>query len=202
MIMPVTKVMSTPYINVYDVSNKAATCFNPQLHCQWQLLQLTNDRQQLSTSLAKQHGSTTMWFRYPVVYEGSSKYDASPTSIYYADMNDTSYTFTSFYGVNIQDDAAAPTNMTVLMGGASAMYVSTNNLYVTYPDWDQNVGQYTSIYRVSINGLQLTFEAQGSVPGNTLNQYSMDEYNGNFRIATNWYAVEPKSTTSTSLTRT
>ena len=36
----------------------------------------------------------------------------------------------------------------------------------------------------------MTFEAQGSVPGSTINQYSMDEYNGNFRIATNWYATE------------
>ena len=33
---------------------------------------------------------------------------------------------------------------------------------------------------------QLSFEAQGSVPGYTINQYSMDEYNGYFRIATNW----------------
>jgi uncharacterized secreted protein with C-terminal beta-propeller domain len=61
---------------------------------------------------------------------------------------------------------------------------------VTYPDWDQSIGQYTSIYRVGIDGLELTFEAQGSVPGNTLNQYSMDEYSSNFRIATNYYAVE------------
>src|SRR5208337_3268631 len=37
------------------------------------------------------------------------------------------------------------------------------------------------------NGTQLTFEAQGSVPGYTLNQYSMDEYNGYFRVATNWW---------------
>ncbi len=38
---------------------------------------------------------------------------------------------------------------------------------------------------VSINGLQLSVEAQGGVPGNTINQYAMDEYNGNLRIATN-----------------
>ncbi len=77
--------------------------------------------------------------------------------------------------------------MTVMMGGASTMYVSTNNIYVTYPTWTDG-SHYTSIYRVSINGNQLTFEAQGSVPGSVLNQYSMDEYNGNFRIATNWYS--------------
>ncbi len=58
-------------------------------------------------------------------------------------------------------------------------------MYVTYPTWTDG-GQFTSIYKVSINGSQLNFEAQGSVPGYTINQYSMDEYNGYFRIATNW----------------
>ena len=113
--------------------------------------------------------------------------DISPTSVYYTDMVEPSYyTFTSFYGINIADDTQQPTNMTVMMGGASTMYVSQNNMYVTYPTWTDN-GEYTSIYRVSINGTQLTFEAQGSVPGYTINQYSMDEYNGYFRVATNWW---------------
>jgi uncharacterized secreted protein with C-terminal beta-propeller domain len=58
-------------------------------------------------------------------------------------------------------------------------------MYVTYPAWSQ--GQYTSIYRVSIDNGILTFQAKGSVPGGVLNQYSMDEYNGYFRLATtNW----------------
>jgi uncharacterized secreted protein with C-terminal beta-propeller domain len=38
---------------------------------------------------------------------------------------------------------------------------------------------------VKIDGLQLTLQAQGAVPGYTINQYAMDEYNGNLRIATN-----------------
>ena len=74
--------------------------------------------------------------------------------------------------------------MTVLMSGASTMYVSPDNIYVAYPNW-VNGTDVTSIYRVKIDGLQLTFEAQGNVPGNTINQYAMDEYNGNLRIATN-----------------
>jgi inhibitor of cysteine peptidase len=39
---------------------------------------------------------------------------------------------------------------------------------------------------VRVNGSELDFEAEGSVPGYVLNQYSMDEYNGHFRIATTW----------------
>ncbi len=63
------------------------------------------------------------------------------------------------------------------------MYVSPSNIYVTYPSWKPS-GQYTSIYRVSVNGAKLTFEAQGNVSGYLINQYSMDEYNGYFRVAT------------------
>jgi uncharacterized secreted protein with C-terminal beta-propeller domain len=73
--------------------------------------------------------------------------------------------------------------MTVLMGGASTMYVSLSNIYVTYPTWSEG-GEYTSIYRISVNKDALNFEAKGSVAGYVLNQYSMDEYNGNFRLAT------------------
>jgi uncharacterized secreted protein with C-terminal beta-propeller domain len=75
--------------------------------------------------------------------------------------------------------------MTVMMGGASTMYVSQDNIYVTYPLWTDG-GEYTSIYRVSINGAQLNSEAQGMVPGYVINQYAMDENNGYFRVATNW----------------
>ncbi len=32
----------------------------------------------------------------------------------------------------------------------------------------------------------MTFEAQGNVPGYTINQYAMDENNDYFRVATNW----------------
>ena len=63
------------------------------------------------------------------------------------------------------------------------MYVSLDNIYVTYPTWSES-GDYTSIYRVSVNKDALAFETKGSVPGYILNQYSMDEYNGNFRLAT------------------
>ena len=121
----------------------------------------------------------------PAVYSEGKAYAASPTSIYYADMNQSnSYSFTSFYGIDVSNDQQPPTNMTVLMSGASTMYVSQDNIYVAYPNW-VNGTDITAIYRVKIDGLQLTLEAQGAVPGNTINQYAMDEYKGNLRIATN-----------------
>jgi inhibitor of cysteine peptidase len=120
----------------------------------------------------------------PQVYQDAKASVIAPERIYYANSVDNYYTFTTFIGLNILDDAQQPTNMTVMMGGTSAMYVSMDNIYVTYSTW--NDGQYTSIYRVRVNGGELSFEAEGSVPGYVLNQYSMDEYNGYFRVATTW----------------
>jgi inhibitor of cysteine peptidase len=121
----------------------------------------------------------------PQVYDNAKASEIAPQRIYYANMSDTYFTFTTFIGLNILNDAQEPTNMTVMMGGTSNMYVSPSNIYVTYPTYNEQ-GQYTSIFRIHIAGSELTFEAKGSVPGTVLNQYSMDEYNGNFRIATTW----------------
>lgn len=41
----------------------------------------------------------------------------------------------------------------------------------------------TVIHRISLKGKEIAFEANGEVPGRVLNQFSMDEYQGNFRIA-------------------
>ena len=95
---------------------------------------------------------------FPQIYNGNNAIGIAPTTVYYTDMVAPSYyTFTSFFGINIANDTQQPTNMTVMMGGASTMYVSQNNMYVTYPTWTDG-GQYTSIYRVAINGAQLTLK--------------------------------------------
>jgi len=182
------------YINVYDVSNKAAPALVRNLTVTGSYFNsrmIGNNVYVIISQPATLYNDNVIL---PMVYDNRKELNTSPQGIYYADMNDSSNycTFTSFYGLDIADDAVAPTNMTVVMGGASAMYVSQNNIYVTYPTWTDS-GHYTSIYRVEIAGSQLNFKAQGNVPGNTLNQYSMDEYNGNFRIATNWQQYDSKS---------
>ncbi len=187
MIMPSYQADVYTFLYVYDISNKASPGLARNLTLSGSYF---NSRMIGDNVYAVV--SQTAWVNggrvsLPVAYEDDEAYSVSPSSVYYADMNDTSYSFTSFYGLNIQNDTQAATNMTVLMGGASAMYVSPSNIYVTYAGWDQNSGQYTAIYRVAINGLELSLAAQGSVPGYTLNQYAMDEYNGYFRVATNWF---------------
>ncbi|MFH1358365.1 MAG: beta-propeller domain-containing protein, partial [archaeon] len=42
----------------------------------------------------------------------------------------------------------------------------------------------TAVYKISLNGIKINYKGVGEVPGYILNQFSMDEYKGNFRIAT------------------
>jgi inhibitor of cysteine peptidase len=106
--------------------------------------------------------------------------------IYYYNFSDTSYSFTSIVALNIQNDAQETTHETILMGSTSTIYVSQNNIYLTFTDytWQENETMKTTIQRIKIDKQAITFEAQGEVPGYVLNQFSMDEHNGYFRIAT------------------
>ena len=48
----------------------------------------------------------------------------------------------------------------------------------------QEESRKTIIHKISLDEENLEYSAKGSVPGNLLNQFSMDEYDGKFRIAT------------------
>jgi hypothetical protein len=109
--------------------------------------------------------------------------DAS--EVCYSNSSDDSFLFTTIVALNVKNTAENPTYQTLMMGGTSAIYVSLHDIYITF----QGYGQ-TSIYRLRIENSTISPEAQGEVPGNVLNQFSMDEHNNYFRIATttwtNW----------------
>ncbi|MDR0569670.1 MAG: beta-propeller domain-containing protein [Clostridiales Family XIII bacterium] len=74
---------------------------------------------------------------------------------------------------------------TFLNDGA-IFYMNVGNLYVARPNYWGNGGK-TDIYRFEVGAGAVRYAANGSVPGTPLNQYSMDEHNGYFRVAvTDW----------------
>jgi len=113
-----------------------------------------------------------------------------PSEIQFYNSSDNYYQYTTFVALNMQNATEAPTYMTLMLGGTSSMYASRNNTYITFPEFGGN----TTICRIHIQGNNMTAEAKGNVFGNELNQFSMDEYNGNFRIATStWIDGSPRS---------
>ena len=116
----------------------------------------------------------------PKTYSRNGIEEIEASQIYYTNISDNSYAFTTVVAINIQDDTQEPTHETFLLGATSCMYVSLNNIYITF--WTKGGG--TLIYRIRIEDETIKSEASGEVPGSVLNQFSMDEYNGYFRLAT------------------
>ncbi len=84
-----------------------------------------------------------------------------------------------------------------VLGSGTEVYCSQNNLYVLgtkYKEADEekavgNKALYgvTVINAFSLKGTEIAFKAQGEVLGTVNNQYNLDEYQGNLRIATTAY---------------
>ncbi|MGD6934558.1 MAG: beta-propeller domain-containing protein [Candidatus Bathyarchaeia archaeon] len=169
------------FIYVYDVSNKASPVLTRNLTLSGSYFNSRMIGNYIYTVVSQPAYANNDTVILPQIATDTVTKDIAPTAIYYTDIQDSYFTYNTFAGLNINNDNEQPTDMTILMGGSSCMYVSTENMYVTFPD---NTGESTEIYRVAINGANLTFEAKGIVPGYVLNQYSMDEYNNYFRVAT------------------
>jgi hypothetical protein len=118
----------------------------------------------------------------PVIQTGNDTYEVSASSIYYTGLVDYSYYFTSVIAVNVQDSGENPTIESFLLGSTSNIYVSTENIYLTSPIYFSPYG--TAIHKISVKDGNISPVVSGNVLGYVLNQFSMDEYNGFFRIAT------------------
>ena len=133
----------------------------------------------------------------PKFYSSDGVEEIYATEIYYSNVSDYLYTFTTIVAINVQNDEQEPAHETFLLGATRGMYVSLNNIYIAFPrQWGiMNGAEGTLIYRIHVEGDEIVCEASGEVPGNVLNQFSMDEYEGYFRIATTigqvWNIEEP-----------
>ena len=94
-------------------------------------------------------------------------------------------------------DASSAFNTKAILGSSSQMYVSTNSMYLVSESYD-NVStiSYSNIYKVELSGSEIALTASGRVKGSVLNQFSMDEYDGYFRIATQLYDARNNRTTN------
>ena len=95
---------------------------------------------------------------------------------------------------------AEPAQISTYLGSGEDIYVSGKNLYIALTQYTDSVNIYqptdlsaeilrpgqraTMVYKFSLNQGRVTYLNKGLVPGNILNQFSMDEYQNHFRIAT------------------
>jgi uncharacterized secreted protein with C-terminal beta-propeller domain len=111
--------------------------------------------------------------------------------------------YMSIAGLNV-DDPNSKVFVSSYLGGGQNMYVSQNNIYIAETNYFSSPiilpaatastavslvrppynTQNTMVYKFAMENGNVTFAGKGEVPGNILNQFSMDEYRGYFRIAT------------------
>jgi inhibitor of cysteine peptidase len=183
------------FIKVYDVSDRE----NPRLQ-----RDLSADGQYISSRMIGDYAYVVInepvyeqddELNLPKIYFGGNETEIPATDIYYSDVSDYYYMYTTIMAINTQNDDQEPTYETILLGSSSNVYVSLNNIYLTFPVWGTGVGDFekTSIYRIYIEGDEIEYVASGEVPGMVLNQFSMDEYDGYFRVATTTYEPTPRN---------
>lgn len=81
------------------------------------------------------------------------------------------------------------------LGGNEQMYMNEKHLYLTASAYQTAEEQFgtalwipqqadTEIFKFALEGTSVTFQASARVTGALLNQFSMDEFDGHFRLAT------------------
>lgn len=126
--------------------------------------------------------------------------------VHCANVSDVFYMFTTIVGIDVQDAEEEPVYETFLTGAATCMYVSQDNIYVAIPEVTPlralgmtiDMTESTLIYRVQVKEGEIECRASGKVPGRPLNQFSMDQYEEYFRIATTTEHVSRSSEMATS----
>ena len=123
--------------------------------------------------------------------------------IYYVNDSEEANTMTHVVSIDIYGDKVDQKSF--LLGSSQTMYVSNNNIFLEYQKYSYYYSifrgsyqyeQTTVVHKISINNGDISYKAEGEVPGYTLNQFSMDEHNGFFRIATQSWSGESGSCTN------
>ncbi len=98
-------------------------------------------------------------------------------------------------GFNLDQPKGEP-DKGVYLGSSNNVYANTDSLVVAMDRYHYRVGDImngfappaytktTELFKFALNSGTVRFKAKGTVPGTVLNQFSMDAYNGNYRIAT------------------
>ncbi|MBT2688761.1 beta-propeller domain-containing protein [Bacillus sp. ISL-47] len=107
---------------------------------------------------------------------------------YFPDSRNANYTNIAVMDL---EDPKADLGIATYLGSGTELYMSKNNLYLAVPNYhhepittDRGFSPDSSIYKFSLNGRKAEFQNSAELKGTVLNQFSMDEYKGNFRVVT------------------
>ena len=135
-------------------------------------------------------GNDTLYI--PEIKIGNETVAVSPADIYYVDTPEPAEAMTHVTAINLENGEIL--QKAFLIGSTGTLYVSRENIYMTHTKYDYRYGtleeiyvppeETTIIHKIAITNWTIAYQGEGRVPGHVLNQFSMDEFNGFFRIAT------------------
>ncbi len=186
-------------INIYDISDRA----NPELNTDVEIDGFYVDSRMIDDTLyfvtyenlynlyRNDDGNETISIPEIVINDCAKKIPAH--DINYIDCPGELDTISYIISINLEDNKV--NQESYMFGSSQEMYMSQNSIYLVYTDYeylDSNpfTGGYrerkqkTIIHKISVKDGEINYIAKGEVPGRILNQFSMDENKGYFRIAT------------------
>lgn len=98
---------------------------------------------------------------------------------YFKDVNTYNYMIVGGFNINNSEEVQTET----FFGASDNIYANKENLYITELKIENNMDK-TIIYKFKLGENGIILECKGEVEGYLNNQFSMDEYEGNLRVAT------------------
>ncbi len=129
-----------------------------------------------------------------MIEDGVERLIAEPTDIGYLPPMPVE-SFVTIASINLESKEL---QKETIAGSANSVFASADNIYLAGTNWSfpeipvireparMIMGDFEStvVNKFGLDKGEIGFLGQGSVPGHILNQFSMDEFEGNFRIAT------------------
>jgi uncharacterized secreted protein with C-terminal beta-propeller domain len=110
-----------------------------------------------------------------------------------SDNQQSLLTVVSIDAASTSTDSAVASSTGLVTSYGSTVYMTRDALYVATVEYhyDQfSSSSNTRIDRFSVAGTNVTWQATGVVSGTLINQFAMDEHNGNLRVATHTWALQ------------
>lgn len=119
-------------------------------------------------------------------FGGEKMIVTNPSQVYLCPIKESA-AFTTLAVLDTAGDEEA--DIKSYMGSVREFYMNKESAFLTFDNYEYNEKthtsrEYTDIIALDIDGRNVTYRADGTVNGHLLNQFSMDEYGGYFRIAT------------------
>ncbi len=96
-------------------------------------------------------------------------------------------------GLNLKNLDSSRIDVNAYLGRGNNLYASEENMYISQDKYRYNIydlrelpnsNVVSNIFKFKLQDGRIRYSSKGEVPGRILNQFSMDEHRGNFRIAT------------------